>query len=191
MRYEDHTIFKTGLENLHHQLQIIIYNSHSKITCISDEMIHIQSYSDSLNKEILYLSHQYPNQVFELKFSGGEPDENLVTTYQYQNGESNFVRQEYEYCFGINSEDLNRIPKDLYNKFKEMVTEFFSKVDNYPIRISEKDPAFHEMPVNQFYKESDCPLVPSLGYCNVPNTPIDHRLFAYGWRVYNPAFPLD
>jgi hypothetical protein len=165
MHYEDHTILKAGIENLHYQLQIIISNSNSKTTAISDEMIHILSYSDSLNRHILYLSRQYPNEVFEVKYSDSEPDENLVTTYHYQNGESFFVRQEYEYCFGINTDDLNRIPKDLYNKFKEMVIEYFSKADNYRIRISEKDPGFQEMPVNQFNKDKDCFLVPSVELC--------------------------
>lgn len=29
-----------------------------------------------------------------------------------------------------------------------------------------------------------CPLTPELGYCDVPNAPVDRRVFAYGWLIF-------
>lgn len=36
-----------------------------------------------------------------------------------------------------------------------------------------------------------CPLTPSLGYCQAPNTPVDGRVFAYGWRIYRLEPPSE
>jgi hypothetical protein len=30
-----------------------------------------------------------------------------------------------------------------------------------------------------------CPLARSLSYCKVPDAPLDHRVFAYGWKIYS------
>jgi len=32
-----------------------------------------------------------------------------------------------------------------------------------------------------------CPLVPTLGYCDVPNSPVDRRVLHYGWAIYRLA----
>jgi hypothetical protein len=36
-----------------------------------------------------------------------------------------------------------------------------------------------------------CFLIPSLKYCKVPHSPIDNRVFAYGWDIYNFLPPQD
>ena len=112
--------------------------------------------------DLVRLSKQYPDQVFEVSFSADDPNDYLVATYHYLNGSWKFISEKYEYCFFIPCSDLDKLDPQLYNRFKEKVTAYFSQIDNYRIRTSEDDPSFCAFPVK--ISEEQESLIPSVEY---------------------------
>lgn len=131
----------------------IIKLTDSKVTKIDGSEITITSTDCAAELDIIEWSKQNPGQIFDAKFTGEDHFENLAATYQYKAGEKKLMKEEYEYCFCISARDRDKLDPQIYERFKQKVTEHFRKIDNYRIRTSEKELSFQESPVN--YEDKD------------------------------------
>ncbi len=148
MKKHYHTKVKASAKFWKKQLRKqIIHNTDSKITEIDGDEITIESNDCTAEQDIIKLSEQNPDKIFEAKYTVEDHFENLVATYQYLNGTRKFIKEEYEYLFGINLYNRDKIDPQIYDRFKQKITEHFKKIDNYRIRTSEKELSFQESPI--------------------------------------------
>lgn len=75
-----------------------------------------------------------------------------------------FVKEEYEYCFGVIVKDRDMLPPGLYDRFQNKVSEYFRSVDSYRIRNYDTDPTFKNRPIELKYEDDDGVFVPSIEY---------------------------
>jgi hypothetical protein len=138
----------TANEKLWQEILIkqIYPGSGSKITKLQRDQIQSES-AENPEPDIIELSIWNPDQPLEVTYSGKDHFENLMTTYRYQNGIREFVKEEYKYWLEITDKDKDKRPPGLFDRFQQRVLEYFKMVDNYRIRTDESDPTFQEMPI--------------------------------------------
>jgi len=139
----------------------VINETDSKVTVLDGDEITIESINCTAEQDIIELSKQNQDFIFEAKYEVEDHFKNLAATYQYLNGTRKFIKEEYGYCFGINISDRDKLDPQIYGRFKEKVLEYFKKIDNYRVRNSEDEPSFKECPVKT---NEDIHLTPTVEY---------------------------
>ena len=94
----------------------------------SDEIVINSTNKTSLN-DIIKLSKEYPEEVFRVKIAGEDVYENYVYLYECSKGDSKLVKEGLEYCFGIKTEDRDRLEKGLFNRFQKRVADYFQRIE--------------------------------------------------------------
>lgn len=117
----------------------------SKIQKIEGNQVLIESINRTTEGDIIKLSEENPDYLFETEYWWDDPFENIVTTYVYQNGSRKFIMNRYKYFFEINDKIVS-IDPELYSRFQKMVTNYFSKFDDFPLRTSKIDPSIVSHP---------------------------------------------
>jgi hypothetical protein len=143
------------------QTKQINTGSGSKITKLQGDQIQFES-TENPEPDIIELSIWNPDQPLVVTYSGEDQFENLITTYRYQNGIREFVKEEYEYWFEITDKDKDKLPPGLYERFQQKALEYFKAIDNYRIRRDESEPTFQEIPVKPLDNLDDSILIPSV-----------------------------
>lgn len=92
-----------------------------------DEIIITKNHDDALD-EIIRLSREYPDEVFRVKIASENIYENYVFLYECSGGKAKPIKEGYEYCFGINTYDRDRLPDGLFEKFRKTVADYYSRV---------------------------------------------------------------
>jgi hypothetical protein len=119
--------------------------TYNKLTYDMPEEITITDNTGKALEDLVSLSKEYPDETFWIKIFGEDIFENYVYTYQCSNGDKGIVKQGLEYCFGIVSSDLKKLPEGLFDQFKKRVTSHYEALDllhlnNYkPDHPSNKD----------------------------------------------------
>ena len=162
MKKVTHTKLKASKDFWQEQLTNQIIHTDSIVTEIDQDEITIESLDCTAEQDIIELSKQYPEYIFEAMYNGEDPYENLASTYQYQNGTRKFIKEEYEYCFEIRKEEREQLDPRFYAKFQEDISAYFKKIDNYRIRTAETDPTFQDLPLKRQDEES--PIHPTIAY---------------------------
>jgi len=92
--------------------------------------INIISLNGPALDEIIRLSREYPDEVFSVKIASDNIYENYVFLYECSGGNAKPIKEGYEYCFGINTYDRDRLPVGLFEKFKETATEYYLRLES-------------------------------------------------------------
>jgi cupin superfamily acireductone dioxygenase involved in methionine salvage len=160
-----YTKIKASKEFWQDQLKNLVTNgSRFIITELNGDEIQIVSENMYFEMDIVELSRQNPDQLLIATWKREDHYENLVATYKYIGGKRELLREEYKYCFGISTEDLNELPPGMYDLFKKKALRYFQKVDNYRVRTSASDPSFQEAPEQIFGNDEDSLLIPSVEF---------------------------
>lgn len=163
MRVNYFTSIKASERIWREQLKKQITNSEELwVTHWEEDQINLGGYHCIEDQEIINLSLQYPEQVFEVGFASDDPYDNRVLRYQFLSGESKFISEGYEHLFCIRKADQEKLDPELYERFKALVIDYFTRADNLRTRTSVSDPSFSEMPV--VFNHGENKLVPTLEY---------------------------
>jgi len=162
MKKVTHTKLKASKDFWQEQLTNQIIHTDSIVTEIDQDEITIESLDCTAEQDIIELSKQYPEYIFEAMYNGEDPYENLASTYQYQNGTRKFIKEEYEYCFEIRKEEREQLDPRFYAKFQEDISAYFKKIDNYRIRTAETDTTFQDLPIQR--QDENNPIHPTIAY---------------------------
>jgi|ERR1035437_2665411 hypothetical protein len=92
-----------------------------------DEIMIITTNRDAL-RDIIGISKDYPNEVFQTKIAGEDVYNNYVYLYECRNGDSKLIKEGYEYIFSIEANALSKLDKDLIKKFEEKVVGIYQKI---------------------------------------------------------------
>ena len=130
MSYDYYTIVKASSgfwEKL--LMKQINKEAHFQISNIKSDEIVINSTNRTALEEIKKLSKEYPEEVFRVKVAGEDVYENFVSLYEYSKGESKLVKEGLEYCFGIETEDRDKLEKGLFNRFQKKVADYYQRIE--------------------------------------------------------------
>jgi hypothetical protein len=130
MSYEYYTIVKAS-SGFWEKLLMKQINKEApfQISNIKSDEIVINSTNRTALEEIKNLSKEYPEEVFRVKVAGEDVYENFVSLYEYFKGESKLVKEGLEYCFGIKTEDRDKLKKGLFNKFQKKVADYYQRIE--------------------------------------------------------------
>lgn len=92
-----------------------------------DEIMIITTNRDAL-RDIIGISKDYPNELFQTKIAGEDVYNNYVYLYECSNGDSKLIKEGYEYIFSIEANAFSKLDKDLIKKFEEKVVGIYQKV---------------------------------------------------------------
>jgi len=130
MSYEYYTIVKASSgfwEKL--LMKQINKEAHFQISNIKSDEIVINSTNRTALEEIKKLSKEYPEEVFRVKVAGEDVFENYVYLYECSKGDSKLVKEGLEYCFGIKTEDRDKLEKGLFNRFQKRVADYYQRIE--------------------------------------------------------------
>jgi hypothetical protein len=130
MSYEYYTIVKAS-EGFWEKLLMKQINKEKplKINKIVSDEIVINSTNKTPLDDIIKLSKEYPEEVFRVKIAGEDVYENYVYLYECSNGDSKLVKEGLEYCFGIKTEDRDKLEKGLFNRFQKRVADYYQRIE--------------------------------------------------------------
>ena len=117
---------------------------------IGDEIV-ILSENGTAFDDLMNLSREYPEEIFRVKIAPEEFCENYVYLFEMSKGDSKLINEGYEYCFGIDTNDLKKLPEGLYERFQKKVADYFQKIDYHPKKVK-LHINFHKDRVCQNYK---------------------------------------
>lgn len=90
--------------------------------------------------EIILLSKEYPDEVFQVEIAADNIYENYVYHYECSSGQSKLIKQGFEYCFGINAYDRNRLPNGLFEKFRKTASDIYKRLEERNTPNAKSDP---------------------------------------------------
>jgi hypothetical protein len=130
MSYEYYTIVKAS-EGFWEKLLMKQINKEKPLEInkmVNDEII-INSTNKTALDDIIKFSKEYPEEVFRVKIAGEDFYENYVYLYECSKGDSKLVKEGLEYCFGIKTEDRDKLEKGLFNRFEKKVTDYYQRIE--------------------------------------------------------------
>lgn len=101
---------------------------------ISDEIVIISENGTAFD-DLMDLSREYPKEIFRVKIAPEEVCDNYVYLFEISKGDSKLINEGYEYCFGIDTNDLKKLPEGLYERFQKKVADYFQKLDYHPKKV--------------------------------------------------------
>jgi hypothetical protein len=99
-----------------------------EIKKIKDDGIMIITSNKNALKDIIGISKDYPNELFQTKIAGEDVYNNYVYLYECSNGDSKLIKEGYEYIFSIETNAFSKLDKDLIKKFEEKVVGIYQKI---------------------------------------------------------------
>lgn len=163
MERRKHSEIKASETFWQQQLEDRVFSgSRSKIIKLTGKRIHVESIDDSPELDIIELSKQNPDQVLTVTYTGEDHFENIATTYLYQNGKREFVKEEFKYWFEIDDKDMDILPPGLYDRFQQKALEHFKMVDSYRVRTDELDTPIKDLLIRSYADDNDNLLIPSV-----------------------------
>jgi hypothetical protein len=130
MSYEYYTIVKAS-EGFWEKLLMKQINKEKPLEInkiVADEIV-INSTNKTPLDDIIKLSKEYPEEVFRVKIAGEDVYENYVYLYECSKGDSKLVKEGLEYCFGIKTEDRDKLEKGLFNRFQKRVADYYQRIE--------------------------------------------------------------
>ncbi|MGA2408555.1 MAG: hypothetical protein ABSF81_17660 [Bacteroidales bacterium] len=100
-----------------------------EIKKIKDDGIMIITSNKNALKDIIGISKDYPDELFQTKIAGEDVYNNYVYLYECCNGDSKLIKEGYEYIFSIEANAFSKLDKDLIKKFEEKVVGIYQKID--------------------------------------------------------------
>ena len=128
-----------------------------------DEIIITKNHHNALD-EIIRLSREYPDEVFRVKVTSENIDENYVILYECSGGKAKPIKEGYEYCFSIKVSDQDKLDKGVFDKFKKKVAAYYKRIGNIPLNDVHLDLTLDEVQI----EETDANLSVTIEY-KTPN----------------------
>jgi hypothetical protein len=130
MSYEYYTIAKASSgfwERL--LMKQISEQTPFNISNIMADEITITTKNQTALEDIVKLSLEYPDEVFQVKIAGEDFYENYVKLYEISKGDSKLVKEGYEYLFVISVSDRDKLEPGIFNEFKNKVAWYYQRIE--------------------------------------------------------------
>lgn len=99
-----------------------------EIKKVKDDGIMIITTNRDALRDIIGISKDYPDELFQTKIAGEDIYNNYVYLYECRNGDSKLIKEGYEYIFSIEANAFSKLDKDLIKKFEEKVVGIYQKI---------------------------------------------------------------
>ena len=99
-----------------------------EIKKVKDDGIMIITTNRDALRDIIGISKDYPDELFQTKIAGEDVYNNYVYLYECSNGDSKLIKEGYEYIFSIEANAFSKLDKDLIKKFEEKVVGIYQKI---------------------------------------------------------------